>query len=301
MPSSSRRSASSLVSPTAIAAPRPLAPTLSPVSDLELDLGYMGRRNSVDSDDIDGDYDEKHTSVAARRASHNAVERARRDKLNARILQLSTLLPNLAGVRRPSRLAITKSSIAQVHLARRHRMVASQQLRQLQAENDALRGEINRWRSRSGVPALPDIERGDAFHFVASGAECAEMLEPVDALDEDDFDERYGGVGCPGSGGYAAARYHNPYAGAGAEYLHSPSMNFAYGAPTAGTPAYPSPPYPSPPSSADFLHAPAGYDASTGIDTEQACVKTEDAHGWTSALYAPSASGGVGVTVPGSW
>jgi len=98
---------------------------MSPVSDLDVDgfSGHLSRRRSVDSGS-DSAQEKQHQDIAARRASHNAVERQRRDRLNARILELASMLPNLAGVRRPSRIAITKSSIAYIHSARRARCSA---------------------------------------------------------------------------------------------------------------------------------------------------------------------------------
>ncbi|KAF7291355.1 Macrophage erythroblast attacher isoform 1 [Mycena indigotica] len=252
-------------SPFQVAAPRPRAlhphahahmPTVLPAS--------LSRRGSGGSSSDDADQDEllydagpggaHESEVAVRRASHNAVERARRDKLNARILQLSTLLPNLAGVRRPSRLAITKSSIAQIHLARRHRVLAAHELRALHAENGALRGELNRWRARAGVPPLAETDRGDAFALVAAGAEAPDAREPVETLDEDDFDERFGGTGFD----YEARRprshayhpYPQPQPQAQVQAQAQPPSRFAYG---PGTPSISPPVYPSPPSSSEYL------------------------------------------------
>ncbi|KAJ7051747.1 hypothetical protein C8F01DRAFT_1376599 [Mycena amicta] len=261
--SSSSASASGTSSPSPIAAPRPLAlASLSPVAELEMDLAFR-RRISASSEPSYDDLDSsscpsvslssaKHRAVVARRASHNAVERARRDKLNARILQLSTILPNLAGLRRPSRLAITKSSIAQVHIARRRRLLAAQHLRQLHAENTALRGEINGWRARAGVPTMPDnidVHRGETFELVLSGAECAEMMEPVDSLEEEDFDARFGAVPGNEADEVEEVVYH-PYA---PPMCHDPAARFAYAASSVSPPSYNTPLYPSPPSSAEYL------------------------------------------------
>ncbi|KAJ7912997.1 hypothetical protein B0H13DRAFT_1874285 [Mycena leptocephala] len=145
--------------------------SLSPISDLEGEgfSHHLSRRRSVASDDSK-EAEKQRDSTAARRASHNAVERQRRDKLNARILELASYCP---------------ISLA----SRRHRMLASQQLRALHAENEALRGEVNQWRHRAGVPGVLEPRRGDAFMLVLTGAELE--LEPVDACDEEEFDDQY--------------------------------------------------------------------------------------------------------------
>ncbi|KAF7361292.1 Macrophage erythroblast attacher isoform 1 [Mycena sanguinolenta] len=99
-------------------------------------------------------------NTAERRASHNAVERQRREALNARFLDLAAILPNLANVRRPSKSSIVNSSIAHVHASRRHRILAAQQLRMLASECDSLRREANEWRARAGVMRLDTPSRG---------------------------------------------------------------------------------------------------------------------------------------------
>jgi len=212
--------------------------SLSPISDLEGEdfSGRLSGRSSADGDESG----KQRLSTAARRASHNAVERQRRDKLNARILELASLLPNLAGVRRPSRIAITKSSIAYIHSARRHRILASQQLQALHAENEALRSEVNQWRLRAGVPSVLEPRRGDTFMLVLAGAELE--VDPVEACDDDEFDEQY-----------TNAMYSRPPS------MHQRSFSypqlqspFAYDvSPPSSSSGYPSP-YSTPPSSATF-------------------------------------------------
>ena len=45
-------------------------------------------------------------STAERRATHNAVERARRESLNGRFMELASALPAMAQVKRPSKSII---------------------------------------------------------------------------------------------------------------------------------------------------------------------------------------------------
>ncbi|KAJ6554647.1 hypothetical protein B0H19DRAFT_1072009 [Mycena capillaripes] len=219
--------------------------SLSSISDSDDFSGHLSRRSSVDSDDSAKESERQRVSTAARRASHNAVERQRRDKLNARILELASLLPSLAGVRRPSRIAITKSSIAHIHSSRRHRILASQQLRALHAENEVLRGEVNQWRHRAGIPGVVEPRRGDGFMLVFTGAELE--VEPVDACEEEEFDEQ-----CTNGMLYSRPPMHQHQRSLSRPESQSP---FAYGvsppSSSSSSSGFPSP-YSTPPSSATF-------------------------------------------------
>src|SRR5882757_4950683 len=127
----------------------------------------------------------RRANTAERRATHNAVERQRRETLNGRFLvsihrnilvymsilipslqDLAGLLPNLSQIRRPSKSAIVNSSIAHIHASRRHRLIAARELRMIKAEADALRQELNEWRDRAGLPRLEEPARGDGFNLV---------------------------------------------------------------------------------------------------------------------------------------
>ncbi|KAJ7822972.1 hypothetical protein B0H14DRAFT_3730887 [Mycena olivaceomarginata] len=132
----------------------------------------------------------KPRTSAARRASHNAVERLRRENLNSRFLDLASLLPNLANIRRPTKSSIVNSCIAHVHASRRHRFLASQQLRALQEECESLRREANEWRDRAGVMLLPPPNRGEVFEIVLAGAEF-ELEDPPSGEGEGE-EEEYG-------------------------------------------------------------------------------------------------------------
>lgn len=82
---------------------------------------------------------------------------------------MAALLPNLSQIRRPSKSAIVNSSIAHVHASRRHRLLASRELRILKAEADALRQEVNEWRHRAAWPRLEEPVRSEGFGTVLSG------------------------------------------------------------------------------------------------------------------------------------
>ncbi|KAF8637272.1 hypothetical protein AX17_002938 [Amanita inopinata Kibby_2008] len=126
----------------------------------------------------------RRANTAERRATHNAVERQRRETLNGRFLDLAALLPNLSQIRRPSKSSIVNSSIAHIHASRRHRMHAARELRLLKLEADAMRREINEWRDRAGIPRIEEPIRSDAFSMVISGE--LEVLAAVPGEEEED-------------------------------------------------------------------------------------------------------------------
>ncbi|KAL6301664.1 hypothetical protein BKA93DRAFT_455922 [Sparassis latifolia] len=131
----------------------------------------------------------RRANTAERRATHNAVERQRRETLNGRFLDLAALLPNLSQIRRPSKSSIVNSSIAHVHSSRRHRLLAARELRLLKLEADALRRELNEWRDRSGLPRVEEPVRGDGFQLVLSGE--VEVLSGI-PIEEEDAAGEYG-------------------------------------------------------------------------------------------------------------
>ncbi|KAJ7062573.1 hypothetical protein C8F01DRAFT_1281383 [Mycena amicta] len=137
--------------------------------------------------------------TAERRASHNAVERARRETLNGRFLTLASMLPPLRVMRRPSKSAIVNSSIATVHASRRHRVLAAQTLKTIMREADALRREVNEWRTRAHIPTLDTPLRSDADAHaldVVLRGEVEELdIDLVGELDEEDGDEEDGEEG----------------------------------------------------------------------------------------------------------
>ncbi|KAF8489820.1 hypothetical protein F5888DRAFT_1638435 [Russula emetica] len=132
----------------------------------------------------------RRANTAERRATHNAVERQRRETLNGRFLDLAALLPNLSQIRRPSKSAIVNSSIAHIHASRRHRAMASRELRLLKLEADALRRELNEWRDRASLPRVEEPVRSEAFSMVLSGE--VEILTSIPGMDEEEEGEGLG-------------------------------------------------------------------------------------------------------------
>ncbi|KAJ6506966.1 hypothetical protein C8R45DRAFT_971132 [Mycena sanguinolenta] len=135
----------------------------------------------------------RRVNTAERRATHNAFERQRRETLNGRFLDLASILSNLCQNRRPSKPAIVNSSIAHLNASRRHRILAAQQLRAMKNEADALRHELNEWRTHAGVAFIEEPMRSDAFGTVLRGEleyEAGDMLEGDSGKD----DEEAGGM-----------------------------------------------------------------------------------------------------------
>lgn len=129
----------------------------------------------------------RRANTAERRATHNAVERQRRETLNGRFLDLAALLPNLSQIRRPSKSSIVNSSIAHIHASRRHRLLAARELRLLKVEADTLRRELNEWRERSGIPRIEEPVRGDGFGIVLSAELEVIVGQDIEEEDEDEY------------------------------------------------------------------------------------------------------------------
>ncbi|KAF7335797.1 BHLH domain-containing protein [Mycena venus] len=114
--------------------------------------------------------DKHHSTVKTpeRRATHNAVERRRREDLTRRIFDLAALL-NIDPSIPPTRATIVNIAITHLHAARRHRILAAQELRRIQNEAEALRREVNEWRVRAGVVCFNEPLRSEAFGAVLRG------------------------------------------------------------------------------------------------------------------------------------
>ncbi|KAF7324211.1 Macrophage erythroblast attacher isoform 1 [Mycena kentingensis (nom. inval.)] len=182
---------------------------------------------------------------AERRASHNAVERQRRETLNARFLDLAGMLPSLATIRKPTKSAIVNTSIAHVNASARHRVLATQQLRLVQEECESLRREVNEWRERSGgIARVPTPARGETFEMLVSGTEPE--------MDEMYWRDVDGGIGMEEEGDeYAEGGYSHP-----PEEMHVPHSHrqrprnpHPYAHPDSQFAYHPPP-----------LHRPYGYD-----------------------------------------
>ncbi|KAJ7081160.1 hypothetical protein B0H15DRAFT_953176 [Mycena belliarum] len=231
---------------------------------------------------------------AERRAAHNAVERERREQLNAQLLDLAALLPNLAHVQRPSKDRIVHATRAYVRAAGRHRALAAQQLHVLAEEAASLRREVDGWRARAGVSPLPVAPRrtpGFAAVLAAAEADMELEFEPTRGFyeprqagegGEDEEDEE---VGCDPSC-VMSPQHPETYAG------------YAYGAPPQFSSSR-APPHrqPHPPSSYEHVPPPSSpfaYDhgpasPSSGSGSGYSASAPSSAHSYSTTSTPSSA------------
>lgn len=87
-------------------------------------------------------------TTAERRATHNAIERARRESLNGRFLELARALPTMSNVKRPSKSVIVNKSLE---------WICESQVREyeLARENAFLRNHVNELRAQLRMESLP--------------------------------------------------------------------------------------------------------------------------------------------------
>jgi hypothetical protein len=90
------------------------------------------------------------SSHAEKRANHNAVERARRETLNIRFLELAHSIPSLVHVRKPTKSVIVSRSIEFIQDAKQRLEIFSRNMHSLRKQNEDLKVEVNRLRSELG-------------------------------------------------------------------------------------------------------------------------------------------------------
>ncbi|PWN44901.1 hypothetical protein IE81DRAFT_242500 [Ceraceosorus guamensis] len=204
----------------------------------------------------------KKGTSAERRATHNAVERARRETLNTRFLQLAANLPATAAVRRPSKSLIVNKSLAFVAESLAREPMYRGKIFDLAAQNEALRREANELRRQVGLEVhfegpvnldLPapmadgtfdTVRRECIANLVAEGHDFAAAAEY-----DDDFSGSDGGRFVPDSAVdvspyLSAQRYHPP------AYGHAVGTPSDDGRPSTGYSHRPSTGYSSLPPSA---------------------------------------------------
>lgn len=133
----------------------------------------------------------KKGTSAERRATHNAIERARRESLNGRFLQLAASLPAISDVRRPSKSLIVNKSLDFVADAMNREAMYRLRIDNMRQENMQLRQQLNKFLSQAGLETLPQppvdelpipmAEMGNKKHQSSSG-----HLADVYDLDDDD-------------------------------------------------------------------------------------------------------------------
>lgn len=93
----------------------------------------------------------KKGTSAERRATHNAVERARRENLNDRFLLLANKLPATYTVRRPSKSLIVNKSLDFVQQALEGETILRLKVEELYQENQGMLKELNDLRQERGL------------------------------------------------------------------------------------------------------------------------------------------------------
>ncbi|KAJ2691979.1 hypothetical protein H4R19_006244 [Coemansia spiralis] len=99
---------------------------------------------------------------AQRRATHNAIERARRESLNGQFQDLASAVPALTQVRRPSKATIVEKSLDYIRTFKEHLGNRDQYIKKLQLRNLALHDEVNRLRSQLGLEPLAETSEPEA-------------------------------------------------------------------------------------------------------------------------------------------
>ncbi|KAI8329722.1 hypothetical protein BC941DRAFT_442265 [Chlamydoabsidia padenii] len=94
---------------------------------------------------------EKFQTKAARRAEHNAIERARRESLNTKFQQLAHSLPNLQNDRRPSKGTIIERTLEFVRQTVQKEERYRNEIRELSRANRQLMRQVT---SRSAILAM---------------------------------------------------------------------------------------------------------------------------------------------------
>ncbi|SPO24933.1 uncharacterized protein UTRI_01438_B [Ustilago trichophora] len=97
----------------------------------------------------------KKGTSAERRATHNAIERARRESLNGRFLQLAASLPAISDVRRPSKSLIVNKSLDFVADAMNREAIYRLKIDNMRQENMQLRQQLNKFLAQAGLEQLP--------------------------------------------------------------------------------------------------------------------------------------------------
>jgi len=119
-------------------------------------------------------------STAEKKATHNAVERARRESLNGRFLVLADMLPGMNHVKRASKAAIVNKSIDLINDLRATEIKLTKETTALKQELEALRSRLAANNAgAAGAPSmplpLPNGLQGPAAAHAAAAAAAAMM------------------------------------------------------------------------------------------------------------------------------
>ncbi|KAJ2158222.1 hypothetical protein GGF46_003934 [Coemansia sp. RSA 552] len=146
-------------------------------------VGAEGRRRSPTNGSSRSSAGADH---AQRRATHNAIERARRESLNGQFQDLASAVPALIHVRRPSKATIVEKSLDYIRTFKDHLGNRDQYIKKLQLRNLALHDEVNRLRSQLGLEPLSEVSEpqsdGEEPETMASSSADSSMDTEEEAV-----------------------------------------------------------------------------------------------------------------------
>ncbi|KAJ2776721.1 hypothetical protein GGI15_004758 [Coemansia interrupta] len=105
------------------------------------------------------------SDYAQRRATHNAIERARRESLNGQFQDLASAVPALIHVRRPSKAIIVEKSLDYIRGFKEHLSNRDQYIKKLQLRNLALHDEVNMLRKQLGMEPISETGEGSLSEY----------------------------------------------------------------------------------------------------------------------------------------
>ncbi|RKO88330.1 hypothetical protein BDK51DRAFT_27267, partial [Blyttiomyces helicus] len=127
---------------------------------------------------------------------HNAIERARRESLNERFVQLAQSVPPLSSYRKPSKAVIVSKTIEYVQDVHRRIEVKDRSLMTMRSRNADLHDEVNRLRALLELPpAEMEEEIGVESEVGAQGMSPKSEGGEMDEGDEDDEEMGVHGMG----------------------------------------------------------------------------------------------------------
>ncbi|KAJ3096093.1 hypothetical protein HDU97_006215 [Phlyctochytrium planicorne] len=118
---------------------------------------------------------------ADKRAAHNAIERARRESLNCRFLELAQVIPSLASTKKPSKSIIVSKSIDHITDLTTKMEVKDRALKSLRDRVGELLEETNRLRDMCGLPKLEPDAPDEDLAYAKEFAEKAERAKAAAA------------------------------------------------------------------------------------------------------------------------
>lgn len=230
----------------------------------------------------------KKGTSAERRATHNAIERARRESLNGRFLQLAASLPAISDVRRPSKSLIVNKSLDFVADAMNREAIYRLKIDNMRDENAKLREQLNKFLTQAGLETVPEppvdelpIPMAELRNKKRSGSiNAAGGLNDVYDLEDDD------GLFAAGSEGEGGGKNSPTSTSSAASSVRGSLSSSLPSGVTAFTPMPPAGVYGQQPS---FLSVPANMAGMNGASpgasstSEDANTRERNANGFEDA------------------